>query len=406
MMNASGKIEYLLKHGATIPMPSTVHIDGSVKPDRLSPDITIHPGCRITGEATSIGPGCALGEEGPVTLADCQLAGNVTLKGGSFSGAVMMRDVVFGPCAHVRETCLLEEGSACGHGVGLKQTILMPYVIIGSLVNFCDCFMAGGTDRKNHSEVGSSYVHFNYTPHQDKATPSLIGDVPRGVMLDQRPIFLGGQGGLVGPSRIEFGTIIAAGTICRKDILEPGRLVFGPAAHARGEIAYDPVIYGDISRILANNFIYLGNLHALYQWYKHVRCLFITDQFDKHCVEGAVRTLRSMLDERLKRLSGLADNVQRSIQAVRHRHHEILPAGHDIQTAFVRQWPRLAKRLGFDAGARVMADKRKSFVRDMKRTGKHSCIAAVKALTPKAKLTGTLWLQSVVDSVAGQWRRR
>ncbi|NTV96894.1 MAG: TOBE domain-containing protein, partial [Thiobacillus sp.] len=59
----------------------------------------------------------------------------------------------------------------------------MPFVTPGSLVNVCDCLMAGGTDRRNHSEVGSSYVHFNYTPHQDKATASLLGDVPHGVML-------------------------------------------------------------------------------------------------------------------------------------------------------------------------------------------------------------------------------
>jgi len=30
----------------------------------------------------------------------------------------------------------------------------------------------------------------------------LFGDVPRGVMLNQPPIFLGGQGGAVGPIRV------------------------------------------------------------------------------------------------------------------------------------------------------------------------------------------------------------
>ncbi len=112
--------------------------------------------------------------------------------------------------AQVREGCILEEEANASHTVGLKQTILFPFVTLGSLINFCDCFMAGGTSRKNHSEVGSSYIHFNYTPNQDKATASLIGDVPKGVMINQAPIFLGGQGGLVGPSRIGYGTVIAA----------------------------------------------------------------------------------------------------------------------------------------------------------------------------------------------------
>jgi UDP-N-acetylglucosamine/UDP-N-acetylgalactosamine diphosphorylase len=86
------------------------------------------------------------------------------------------------------------------HAVGLKQTILFPFVTLGSLINFCDCLMGGGTSRRNHSEVGSSFIHFNYTPRQDKATASLLGDVPRGVMLDQPPIFLGGREESSGPS--------------------------------------------------------------------------------------------------------------------------------------------------------------------------------------------------------------
>jgi len=84
--------------------------------------------------------------------------------------------------AEVREGCLLEEEANGAHTVGLKQTILFPFVTLGSIVNFCDILMAGGTDRRNHSEVGSSYIHFNYTPNQDKATASLIGDVAYGVM--------------------------------------------------------------------------------------------------------------------------------------------------------------------------------------------------------------------------------
>ena len=94
--------------------------------------------------------------------------------------------------------------------------------------------MTGGTDRVNHSEVGSSYIHFNYTPDGDKCTPSLFGDVPRGVMLDQPPIFLGGQGGAAGPVRVGFGTVVVAGCILREDILEDQRLVVvGPHREAK-----------------------------------------------------------------------------------------------------------------------------------------------------------------------------
>ena len=123
--------------------------------------------------------------------------------------------------AHLRAGCILEEQASGAHCVGLKQTILFPFVTLGSLINFCDILMTGGTSRKNHSEVGSSYIHFNFTPwgkSGDKATPSLVGDVVEGVFLDRKRIFLGGSGGMVGPCRVGYGSIAAAGQVLRRDV--------------------------------------------------------------------------------------------------------------------------------------------------------------------------------------------
>jgi len=403
-MNVSKQVQYLLKKGAVIHSPSSIYIEPSVDLKRISPAITIHPGCRITGSMTSIGPGSVLGEEGPVTIANCQLASKVTLKGGSFSGAVMMTGVTFGPCAHVRDGTLLEEQVTCAHSVGLKQTILMPYVTLGSLINFCDCLMAGGKDRKNHGEVGSSYIHFNYTPHQDKATASLIGDVPRGVMLDQSPIFLGGQGGLIGPARIEYGTIIAAGTIYRKDVLEQGKLVFGTGSRTAGEAHYDPACYGDISRILANNFIYIGNLHALYHWHNHVRRLFsMNDQFDRACHEGAVNVLQAILHERIKQLNVLAENISRSLETAIHKYGKNLPdQPYGLHKRFIKQWPKLAASLEYDANSELDHGRLLKFLTDIGKKPKASYLDAIKNLSPETKSNGTLWLQSVVDSITAR----
>jgi hypothetical protein len=99
----------------------------------------------------------------------------------------------------------VEEESSGAHCVGLKQTILFPALTLGASSNFCDCLMAGGTGRKDHSEVGSSYIHFNFTPDADKTTPSLMGMFPA-VMLRERPIFLGGRGGMVGPLGVGYGS--------------------------------------------------------------------------------------------------------------------------------------------------------------------------------------------------------
>ena len=183
-LQASEKIAKLIENGVLIPHPASVDIGMEVLPSRIAPGAVLFPGTRIYGRTTLIGPASELGSEGPTTVVDCQLGSQVQLKGGFFKASVFLDRVSVGSGAQVREGCLLEEESGGNHTVGLKQTILFPFVTLGSLINFCDCLMAGGTDRRNHSEVGSSFIHFNYTPNQDKATPSLLGDVPRGVMMD------------------------------------------------------------------------------------------------------------------------------------------------------------------------------------------------------------------------------
>src|SRR5512136_1576334 len=266
----SPAVQRLLDRGVVLPSPYSVEVDESVNPDRIAPGVIIHTGCRISGAKTSIGPGSELGGEAPVTIENCQLGQKVELKGGFISGATFLDGANMGSAAHVRPGTSMEEEAGGAHAVGFKQTIFLSFVTAGSLINFCDALMAGGTSRKNHSEIGSSYIHFNFTPHQDKATPSLIGDVPRGVFLDQPPIFLGGQGGLVGPARIAYGAVIPAGTICRQDILEERKLFAAPAA-AKETRVFAVGIYRSINRIVANNLIFIGNLWALKAWYKYVR---------------------------------------------------------------------------------------------------------------------------------------
>ncbi len=190
----------LLARGVIMPDPDSVYVASDVDVGRISGNgVTVFPGSRIAGSRTLILPGVQIGYEAPVTLENCRVGRNVRLNGGFFQEAVFLGDNVFGSNAHVRAGTIMEEQACAAHTVGLKQTLLFPFVTLGSLINFCDCFMAGGTSRKNHSEVGSSFVHFNYTPNQDKATPSMMGNVHQGVFLDQSPIFLGGQGGLGGP---------------------------------------------------------------------------------------------------------------------------------------------------------------------------------------------------------------
>jgi UDP-N-acetylglucosamine/UDP-N-acetylgalactosamine diphosphorylase len=378
----------LVQKGVEILSPSTVVVEPEVDAGRIAGRaVVIHSGCRISGKHTLISSGARIGTEGPATVENCQLGAGVELKGGFFKDSVFLAGSRCGSGAHVREGSILEEHASIAHAVGLKQTILFPFVTLGSLINFCDCLMAGGTGPNNHSEVGSSYVHFNFTPHQDKATPSLIGDVPRGVMLNQRPIFLGGQGGMVGPVRLNYGTTVAAGTILRRDELRANRLIFGGIGKG-GNIEFQPGRYSGSSRIIKNNLVYIANLLALRQWYQEVRVLFVGDEFPRGLFEGLMQNVRSAIVERMRRLMELAEKMK---------------AGGDPVLA--EAWPGIEEKLARqheNTGDLRLAEAFKEKVASrIAREGK-DYITVVRSLSREDTETGTAWLQGIVDEAVAE----
>ncbi|MCF8061041.1 MAG: UDP-N-acetylglucosamine pyrophosphorylase [Deltaproteobacteria bacterium] len=394
------KVIRLVEKGVDIPNPLSIDVGDEVDPDRISGDgVRIEAGCRIFGAETAISPGVRLGAEGPVTLDNCQLGPGVELKGGYAREATLLAGASMGLGAHVREGCLLEEQASGAHCVGLKQTILLPFVTLGSLVNFCDCLMAGGTSRRNHSEVGSSYIHFNFTPDGEKTTPSLIGDVPRGVMLNQRPVFLGGQGGMVGPLRVEYGNVIAAGTILRRDVLEQDRLVVG-APPRGGVLNFVPRKYAGVRRIVENNIRYLANLAALEQWYEHVRRPFFRDQALGDLVYGGARKrLQTATAERVKRMRDMVGNIYSET-----RKDDRKDRSARGRREFVERFDEIAGL--FEDGLSTTGSERErdgflAFLDDGVKGGR-SCVEAVQSLPRKGSEAGTSWLRGIVDDLCGQ----
>jgi UDP-N-acetylglucosamine/UDP-N-acetylgalactosamine diphosphorylase len=408
-MPEADPVRRLIERGVVMPHAASVEVDPAIAPEHIAPGVIIHAGCRLRGATTSMGPGCEIGEEGPATVEDCQLGANVSLKGGAFSGAVFLDGSNFGSGAHVRPGTILEEEANCAHTAGLKQTVLLPFVTGGSLINFCDVLMAGGTHRKNHSEIGSSYIHFNFTPHGDKATASLLGDVPFGVMLDQPPIFLGGQGGLVGPCRIEFGCVIPAGMICRHDALTRGHLMLPrKTAGIGGSVPYNPEVYSRAERTLRNCLTYLGNVLALREWYRYARPLTTgATPHGARCVTGGLRALDAIVEERTKRLGELAAKLRASAAYLR-RDTDAAGDGSEaqLQERFATEWPRLAAALNAapaqpDAPAERARDQ---FLEALDKTatrGDH--VGAIRALSPEAKARGVAWLQAMVEWTNGLW---
>jgi UDP-N-acetylglucosamine/UDP-N-acetylgalactosamine diphosphorylase len=388
-MNPTSKVNQLIAKGVQIPNPQSVEIGDDIDPDRISGiNVILHNGSKLFGAQTYVADGARIGYEGPATVQDCFIGPDVDLKGGYFKEAVFLHKASCGLGAHIRQGTILEEQASVAHTVGLKQTILFPFVTLGSLINFCDCLMAGGTDPKNHSEVGSSYIHFNFTPNQDKATPSLIGDVVNGVMINQSPIFLGGQGGLVGPLQIAYGTVIAAGSICRKDQLKPGQLVMAgpiPTAH----MPFAPERYQGIKQLLRKNFHYIAQLTALRHWYAKVRSCFLGPMLPQAVHDGLMATLDKGIAERLYQL----DKLRKKIEALGNKRTE-------SHKSFCRLWPQ--KRDQFEqlqnhAGNPRKMDDFLAVITERLQENGPRYIDTIQGLSQSQAALGSQWLQSIVD---------
>jgi len=212
----------------------------------------------------------------------------------------------------------------------------------------------------------------------------------------------GGQGGLVGPTRIAFGTVVAAGTICRRDVLQPGKLVFGQTGGRLKETSYDFKTYGDITRVIKNNLLYIGNLHALYAWYRHVRPLIMADDiFTKACIAGAANQIAAMVEERVKRLSQLAGKLEKSLEisgvsngrsGTIQRHEQ-----------FVSSWASIAEKLWLPDDDRAENSNRDAFINAVQQIQENNYLETIRAISPESKEQGTLWLQKVADSVINLW---
>ena len=396
------KIEKLIQKGVKIINPSGITIGNDIDIDRISNEgVVLYPGCKIWGKDTLILKGAKLGYEAPVTVENCQVGPNVELKGGYFSNAVFLDQAKLGLGSHVREATILEEQASIAHTVALKHTILLPFVTLGSLINFCDCLMAGGTSRKNHCEVGSSYIHFNFTPNQDKATASLIGDVPKGVMLNQKPIFLGGQGGLVGPCRLGFGITVAAGTIVRKDEVRSNRLIFGREGKA-GNVAFTPGSIRSDKRIIMNNVIYIANLMALKQWYQQVRTLFVSASFPEALHYGLIQKVGLAIEERIKRLEAVCRKDPATDQEAK------ISQSKQQKSDIYERWPKLKDAfnglLECQGDSKVMDKFLEKVNRELSRLGKNY-ITLIQGLKAQDAKMGTRWLQGIVDMIIAEAQR-
>ena len=303
--NLEARLDLLGARGVTIIDRRQTYLDEAVDVNRICRGAVLYPGTRLVGPRTFVGPGAKVGMEGPAVLENTIVGENTEIASGYLNQAVMLRNARVGANAHIRVGTLMEEQASTAHAVGLKHTVLMSFVTMGSLINFCDALISGGNSRREHTEVGSGFIHFNYTPRGksgDKATPSLIGDVVHGVFLRQQRIFLGGLSGIVGPQKVGFGSFTIAGQVVRKEV--PSNRVVGDVPRKVDRAFYTPTEAPN--RILKLNLEYIGQLTALQVWYREVRLARIppTKEYAhvRVVTQAALELLSVCIDERVERL--------------------------------------------------------------------------------------------------------
>ncbi len=399
------RLDRLSRKGVLFPCGTEgVFIGGEVDLGRIEERASIHPGSRITGKRSLIRSGASIGSTGPCVLNNMVLGKDVRLGSGSFDSSVLLNGAKLGSSIRVRENCLLEEGVELSFSVDVKHTFLLANVVLGSEINFCDVFMSGGTGRKDHSEVGSGVIHFNFTPFGrsgDKATASLIGDAVRGVFYNSPRIFIGGHTSLIGPLKIGYGSVVAAGSRQVADVGE-GVLSFGSGGD-HGEVqGFDFLRYKSIARKVKNCIEYIAQLAALWHWYCHARSCAARSPLEREIMGEAQKIIARGIETRTDRLDTLHNNMDESIAR-----NEAL--GEDAlvrqQRGFVQWWPGARETLlGFenargDEAARDMLIKK---LNDKNASFKDDFVGLVShGLDDEARNKGIAWLGSIVDGLRG-----
>ena len=374
------RIARLSDRGVNVWGSDRVYIADDVPIESIEPGATIYH-ATITGEKTFIGRGSKVGQSGHARVHDCQIGRDCEIGAGTYESATLLEGATVRGFAEVRPGTLLEEQVEAAHSVAFKNTILTATCVTGSILNFCDLFMSGGISRADHSEVGSGVVHFNFDPRQDK-WGSLMGDA-RGVLLRSAPVFVGGQVGLVAPIHIDFGAVVAAGSIVRHDV--SAGCVHFETARTQNVEGFDREVYTGLKRKLQTTAKLIGNLWALSTWYAIVRLPF-ADSDQTALYEAAREQIQRHIDERVKRINKVIRKLPRSLEK----------AGDRMRADQRVEHTMLIERLSQIEGALIRpgtAAAPESFLREyeLARKGK-SHVDSVRAVSEDAAGHASRWL--------------
>jgi hypothetical protein len=305
------RIATLQEQGVLILSPESVAVGESVVLANIEAGVTIGAGCSIDGSATMIGAGTEI--KGAATIKNCQIGRNCGLHSGEYLDSVLLDGCSTVGWARIRGHCAWEEGSNSAHNVDTKTTVLGYKTTLGSLINFCNVMMLGGTSPRLEvgAEVGSGTINFNFLPYGAAVgaliKPStVIGSMDSPFLSCQgAPIrydFVGGHCSIIAPVIIGLNSMIAAKTRVNPGIYGDDVLVAG------GNLERTTVI--DVQRIRA-----LKDMTSKFQIL--VTQLAVACSFKKWCQLRVEWAEECALDEfQMKLIHGFREKVDKFIGAL------------------------------------------------------------------------------------------
>jgi UDP-N-acetylglucosamine/UDP-N-acetylgalactosamine diphosphorylase len=222
-------------------------------------------------------------------------------------------------------------------------------------------------------------------------------------MINQKPIFLGGQGGMAGPVKINYGSVIAAGTIVRKDVLKENILLLGHSLHNR-TISFTPGLYTNIRRIIRLNTEYIANIIVLRRWYLDVRSRFEGAHItEKALFEGAVEKISYAFKERIKRLGEVAARMPQSVAILKKDLGDtVFHKGLEMKMNFFKKWPDIEGAFIESLNTTGDASKRDEFLASLEKAVPEKgnvYLDVIQGLTAQEAEVGTQWLRGIIKEI-------
>jgi len=230
------RVEKLIEKGVNVPAPESVVVGEEVNLDNIESSVAVGPGTKILGAETMLGAGTEI--QGAAVIKNSLIGRNCSLAAGEYADSVLLDGCSTVGWARVRGHSAWEEQSNSAHNCDTKTTVLGYKITLGSLINFCNVLMLGGTNPSLEvgAEVGSGTINFNFLPFGPTVgaliKPStVVGSIESPFLVcDGAPvryIFIGGHSSIITPVVIGLGTVIAAKTRVNPGIYGEDKLIGG-----------------------------------------------------------------------------------------------------------------------------------------------------------------------------------